>query len=110
MISYFAINVNKIFMLSAADQEAGRARLMYTGVMTLRQLLRQHGITRSSELAKRVGISRQHAYLLWQGRQGLSRQMIYRLSEATGIAPAKLFLAERPMPRPQPRGRPRTRR
>jgi transcriptional regulator with XRE-family HTH domain len=74
--------------------------------MTLRQLLRQHGITRSSELAKRVGISRQHAYLLWQGRQGLSRQMIYRISEATDIAPADLFLAERPMPMPQLKGRP----
>jgi transcriptional regulator with XRE-family HTH domain len=83
---------------------------MYTRVMTLRQLLRQHGITRSSDLAKKVGISRQHAHLLWQGTQGLSRAMIYRISEATGIAPADLFLAERPMPMPQPRGRPRKRR
>jgi transcriptional regulator with XRE-family HTH domain len=83
--------------------------IMYTKGMTLRQLLRQHGITRSSELAKRVGISRQQAYQLWQGKRALSRQMIYRVSEATGIAPADLFLAERPMPRPQPKGRPRTR-
>jgi transcriptional regulator with XRE-family HTH domain len=84
--------------------------IMYTTGMTLRQLLRQHGITQSSELAKRVGISRQQAYQLWQGKRALSRQMIYRVSEATGIAPADLFLAERPMPRPQPKGRPRTRR
>jgi transcriptional regulator with XRE-family HTH domain len=83
---------------------------MYTKAMTLRQLLRQHGITRSSELAKRLGISRQHAHLFWQGKRALSRQMIYRISEATGIAPADLFLAELPMPQPQPRGRPRKRR
>jgi transcriptional regulator with XRE-family HTH domain len=78
---------------------------MYTTAMTLRQLLRQHGITRSSELANRVGISRQSAYMLWQGKRGLSREMIYRISEATGIAPATLFLAERPMSRPQLKGR-----
>jgi transcriptional regulator with XRE-family HTH domain len=83
---------------------------MYTRGMTLRQLLRQRGITRSSELAKRVGISRQQAHLLWQGKRMPSREMIYRLSEATGLAPEVLFLAERPMPAPQPRGRPRTRR
>jgi hypothetical protein len=40
----------------------------------------------------------------------VSRTYPYRVSEATGIAPAALFLAERPMPRPQPKGRPRTRR
>jgi len=91
------------------DREDGkRLMIMYTERMTLRQLLRQHGITQSSELAKRVGISRQQAYQLWQGKRALSRQMIYRVSEATGIAPADLFLAERPMPRPQPKGRPRT--
>jgi transcriptional regulator with XRE-family HTH domain len=84
--------------------------VMYTKGMTFRQLLRQHGITRSSELAKRVGISRQQAYQLWQGKRALSRAMIYRVSEATGIAPADLFLAERPMPRPQLKGRPPKRR
>ena len=78
--------------------------------MTLRQLLRQQGITRSGEPAKRLGIPRQQAHQLWQGQRALSRAMIYHISEATGIAPATLFLAERPMPRPQPRGRPRTRR
>lgn len=82
---------------------------MYTQAMTLRQLLRHHGITQSSELAKRVGISRQSAYMLWQGKRPLSRAMIARISEATGIAPADLFLAERPMPWPQPTGRPRKR-
>jgi transcriptional regulator with XRE-family HTH domain len=83
---------------------------MYTTAMTLRELLRQHGITRSSELANRVGISRQSAYMLWQGKRALSRQMIYRISEATGISPAALFFAERPLPRPQLRGRPPKRR
>jgi transcriptional regulator with XRE-family HTH domain len=80
---------------------------MYTRGMTLRQLLRHHGITRSGELAKRLRISRQQAHQLWQGQRALSRAMIYRISEATGIDPAALFLAERPMPVPQPRGRPR---
>lgn len=83
---------------------------MYTRVMTLRQLLRQKGITQSKDLAKLVGISRQHAYLLWQGRQGISRAMAYRISEATGLSPAELFYAERPMPMPQLKGRPRKRR
>jgi hypothetical protein len=36
--------------------------------------------------------------------------MIYRVSEPTGIGPADLFLAERPMPSPRPKDRPRTRR
>ena len=83
---------------------------MYTSAMTLRQLLRQHGITSSGELAKKLRISRQHAHLFWQGQRRLSRAMIYRMSEATGIAPADLFLAELPMPQPQLRGRPRKRR
>lgn len=73
----------------------------------MRELFRQHGITRSSELAHRLGISRQHAHLFWQGKRALSRQMIYRISEATGIAPADLFLAEPSPSQPQPRGRPR---
>ena len=88
------------------EAEGKRPMIMYTHVMTLRQLLRQHGITQSSELAKRVGMSRQQAYQLWQGKRALSRAMIYRISEATGIAPATLFLADRPMPMPQLRGRP----
>jgi transcriptional regulator with XRE-family HTH domain len=77
--------------------------------MTLRDLLRQHGITRASELAHRLGISRQHAHLFWQGKRLLSRQMIARIHAATGIPMAELFLAERPTPQRQPRGRPRKR-
>jgi transcriptional regulator with XRE-family HTH domain len=75
--------------------------------MTLRELFRQHGITRPSELAHRLGISRQHAHLFWQGKRLPSRQMIARMHEKTGIPEADLFLAARPMPQPQPRGRPR---
>jgi transcriptional regulator with XRE-family HTH domain len=93
------------------QKKAGTApRFMYTGGMTLRQLLRQYGITRSSELAHRLGISRQHAHLFWQGKRLPNRQMITRMHEATGIPEVALFLASRPSPQPQPRGRPRKRR
>jgi transcriptional regulator with XRE-family HTH domain len=78
--------------------------------MTLRELFRQHGITRSSELAHRLGISRQHAHLFWQGKRLPTRQMITRIHEATGIPEVDLFLAVRPSPMPQRRGRPRKRR
>jgi transcriptional regulator with XRE-family HTH domain len=78
--------------------------------MTLRELFRHHGITSAAQLAHRLGISRQHAYLFWQGKRLPNRRMVARMHEATGIPEVDLFLAARPTPMPQRRGRPRKQR
>jgi transcriptional regulator with XRE-family HTH domain len=72
--------------------------------MTLHQLLAQYQIHRPIDLAKRVGLSRQYAHLLWSGRRPISRAMARRISAATGIPYADLLLAESgtpPPPRPK---------
>jgi transcriptional regulator with XRE-family HTH domain len=80
---------------------------LYTGGMTLHLLLAKHGIFRPIDLAKRAGLSRQYAQMLWAGHRDISRAMARKISAATGIPYADLLLAEKVTPPPTPRGRPR---
>ncbi len=51
----------------------------------MKTLLTRHGMTQPSDLADVLKIDRRHAWLLWWGKQGLSRTMALRLFEATKI-------------------------
>jgi transcriptional regulator with XRE-family HTH domain len=75
--------------------------------MTLYLLLAKHGIHRPIDLARRAGMSRQYAQLLWSGRLEMSTKMARKIATATGIPYAELITAERAPPPPTPRGRPR---
>jgi hypothetical protein len=80
----------------------------YDRRMTLKALLEGHGMTRPSDLAHAIGIDRRHAWLIWWGKQGLSRALALKLFEATGIPLEQLLRATaRPIKdRRTPKGRP----
>jgi plasmid maintenance system antidote protein VapI len=61
--------------------------------MTLKTLLEHHGMTRPADLAHTLGIDRRHAWLIWWGKQGLSRALALKLYEETGIPLDQLLRA-----------------
>ena len=77
--------------------------------MFLRDFLPQKGIPGPSELGRRLGISRQHAFLLWHGHVLPSAEMLQKL-QSLGIPAEKLMALERAEPAerrgPKPKRRP----
>jgi hypothetical protein len=65
----------------------------YDRRMTLKSLLETHGMKRPSDLAHALGIDRRHAWLIWWGEQGLSRELTLKLYESTGIPLEQLMRA-----------------
>jgi hypothetical protein len=61
--------------------------------MTLKALLEAHGMTRPADLAQALRIDRRHAWLIWWGKQGLSRALALKLYESTGIPLDQLLRA-----------------
>jgi hypothetical protein len=61
--------------------------------MTLKSLLEAHGMKRPSDLAHALEIDRRHAWLIWWGEQGLSRDLTLKLYERTGIPLEQLMRA-----------------
>ena len=81
--------------------------MLYSGRVTLDELFIRHGIQRPSDLAKKVGLTRQYAHLLWTGKRLISRKMAQRIEAKTGIPYVDLMVTEPgPLPKIQ-RGRPR---
>ncbi len=73
------------------------------GVMTLQEILRQHGITTLREFIERAGFSsRQQAWALWHGEAGVGKVMAKRLSEKLQIPIDELILVD-PVPYRKPR-------
>jgi transcriptional regulator with XRE-family HTH domain len=68
---------------------------------TLHELFAKYHITRPVDLAKRVGLSRQYAHLLWTGRRPISRRMAERIAAATKIPYTRLLTATTPTPPPR---------
>ena len=69
----------------------------------LRELLRQHGVTRIEEFWRRLGVTKQYGWLLWHGKIGLSGPMIKRIHETFEIPLEELVQVERATP-PRQRG------
>jgi transcriptional regulator with XRE-family HTH domain len=65
--------------------------------MFLRDFLPKKGIRGPSELGRRLGISRQHAFLLWHGHVMPSAEMLQKLRDL-GIPADKLMALERAEP------------
>jgi transcriptional regulator with XRE-family HTH domain len=80
--------------------------------MFLRDLLQPKGVMTSAELGKRLGISRQHAWLLWNGKTLPSLEMLRRLRDVFQLDPEDLAELERETPgkRRGPKKVPATRR
>jgi transcriptional regulator with XRE-family HTH domain len=68
---------------------------------TLHELFAKYHIHRPIDLAKRVGLSRQYAHLLWTGYRPISRRMAQRIAEATKIPYTALLTATPPTPPPR---------
>jgi transcriptional regulator with XRE-family HTH domain len=68
---------------------------------TLHELFAKYHIHRPVDLAKRVGLSRQYAHLLWTGYRPISRRMAQRIAEATKIPYTALLTATPPTPPPR---------
>jgi transcriptional regulator with XRE-family HTH domain len=68
---------------------------------TLHELFAKYHIHRPVDLAKRVGLSRQYAHLLWPGHRPISRRMAERIAEATKIPYTALLTAKPPTPPPR---------
>jgi hypothetical protein len=64
----------------------------------LKALLKAHGMTRPADLAHALGIDRRHAWLIWWGKQGISRTLALKLYERRGIPLDQLLRAtEKPV-------------
>lgn len=76
--------------------------------MTLQDLLREKANVQSSqELGKKLGLSRQHAFGLWTGRDPLGLRMMRRIKEEFGISLDDLAEVDEAVPgRPRQRNRP----
>jgi transcriptional regulator with XRE-family HTH domain len=57
----------------------------YDRRMTLKALLEAHGMTQPADLADVLEIDRRHAWLIWWGKQGLSRDLALKLYDRRGI-------------------------
>lgn len=59
----------------------------------MKALLEAHGMTQPADLADTLGIDRRHAWLIWWGEQGLSRELALKLYERTKIPLEQLLRA-----------------
>jgi transcriptional regulator with XRE-family HTH domain len=73
----------------------------------LHELFAKYHIHRPVDLAKRVGLSRQYAHLLWTGHRPISRRMAERIAQATKIPYTALLTAPPPSPPPRKPRRPK---
>jgi transcriptional regulator with XRE-family HTH domain len=76
--------------------------------MILRDILIAKGVVGPSDLGRRLDISKQHAWLLWHGKNLPSLEMAQRIRERLGIPLDKLAELEReePLKRRGPRPKP----
>jgi transcriptional regulator with XRE-family HTH domain len=77
--------------------------------MLLSDILLARGVTGPSDLGRRLGISKQHAWLLWTGKSLPSLEMAQRIRDRLGISLDVLAELERkePLKRRGPRPKPR---
>ena len=71
--------------------------------MLLRDLLRPKGVPTPSEFARRMGISRQHGWLLWHGKTLPSLETVRKLRDIFHLDPRDLAQLELASPKPRRR-------
>jgi transcriptional regulator with XRE-family HTH domain len=77
--------------------------------MFLRYLLPHYGVPSIAELRRRLGLTKQYAWLLWHGKIALSADMMRRLHGELHVPLEALMRVERAEPAKR-RGRPPQRR
>jgi transcriptional regulator with XRE-family HTH domain len=77
--------------------------------MLLSDILLAKGVSGPSDLGRRLGISKQHAWLLWTGKSLPSLEMAQRIRDRLGISLDELAELERtvPLQRRGPKPKPR---
>jgi transcriptional regulator with XRE-family HTH domain len=77
--------------------------------MTLRELLKNYGLHRPSELAETAEIDRRYAWMLWHGKRHFRSRLALRLFDRKGIPVHELLRAvpatDIPPEEKPPRGR-----
>jgi len=58
---------------------------MLVSDMTLRQLLKPHGINSYRDLRDRCDVSREYAWMLWNGTANISLEVARKIKKATGL-------------------------
>jgi transcriptional regulator with XRE-family HTH domain len=78
--------------------------------MVLKDILLPKGVVGPSDLGRRLGISKQHASLLWNGNNLPSLEMAQRIRERLGVSLDELAELERrePLKRRGPKPKPRS--
>jgi transcriptional regulator with XRE-family HTH domain len=66
--------------------------------MLLSDILLAKGVVGPSDLGRRLGISKQHAWLLWTGKSLPSLEMAQRIRDRLGISLDELAELERTIP------------
>ena len=66
--------------------------------MILKNILLEKGVTGPSDLGRRLGISKQHASLLWNGKNLPSLEMAQRIRDRIGVSLDALAELEREEP------------
>ena len=66
--------------------------------MFLRDLLPHYGIASIAELRRRLGLTKQYAWLLWHGKIALSSDMLRRFHGEVGVPVDVLLQVERAVP------------
>jgi transcriptional regulator with XRE-family HTH domain len=74
--------------------------------MVLREVLREKGVSGPSEFGKRIGIVKQHAWLLWHGMVLPSTETMQKIHGTFKVPLQTLMRLDRGSPRPG-KGRPR---
>jgi transcriptional regulator with XRE-family HTH domain len=79
--------------------------------MLLSDILLAKGVAGPSDLGRRLGISKQHAWLLWTGKSLPSLEMAQHIRDRLGISLDELAELERtiPLKRRGPKPKPQTR-
>jgi hypothetical protein len=74
----------------------------------LRHVIPAYGVRTITQLGRRLGIPKQHAWLLWHGKIGLSAAMLRRVHDTCGVPLEALVRVERAVPAKPPGRKPRT--
>jgi hypothetical protein len=115
-IDAYGLFVN-FHMTHVIDFLTGELSVLTLRPMYLRDLLQQKGIQTPAEFSRQLGISRQHAWLLWHGKTFPSLVTMQRLRDVLHLNPIDLTNLERETPPkqgvrskpppPKKRGKPR---
>ena len=67
-------------------------------VMTLQDVLQEHGIYTIKDFRMKTGLSKQHAWRLWHGKDRIGLRLANRIAKTANIPLAKLIAVKEAVP------------